>query len=237
MSERLLFELVIPCFNEAFSIPQLIEEFKVAAEARGFKSDECKLVLVNNGSTDQTKEVLEREKQRADAPWFRVVSLMPNQGYGGGILKGLQTTQAPWVGYSHADLQCPLTDAFKAFEKCIKVGRPALVQGLRKNRRLGDWLISRFYELAVGLFWGFWSYDLNAQPKVFNRELIVHLKEAPQGITFDAFVLHQANKVGFEVLKIHVLLLQRLHGASHWAQSPMKKVRTFWKVIRDLQQI
>lgn len=90
-----------------------------------------------------------------------------NQGYGGGIYAGLKTTRAPWVGFTHADLQCDPSDAMRAFLDCKKISGPAIVQGKRKNRDLSDWIVSRVFEFCVGVIWGFWAFDLNAQPKVF----------------------------------------------------------------------
>lgn len=237
MSESLLFELVVPCFNEGPALSKLIQEFQRAAQAHGLSSKDTKLVLVNNGSTDETQLLLDNEKQKETGEWFRTLTLPLNQGYGGGILRGLETTQAPWVGYTHADLQCPLRDAFKCFEECRELGKMSLIRGVRQRRHWVDWVVSRCYELAVGLLWNFWIYDLNAQPKVFSRGLISLLKQAPKGISFDAFVLHQAEKAGFQLEKIPVFLLQRPHGSSHWAQNPIKRIRTFWLVLKDLRQI
>ena len=236
MSESLLLELVVPCFNEGPSIPKLIQEFQQTAKARGLSSKETKLVLVNNGSTDETLSLIENEKGKQTNEWFRIVHLSQNQGYGGGILKGLESSQAPWVGYTHADLQCPLRDAFKCLDKCREFGELSLVRGVRRKRRVADWFVSRFYDLAVGVLWNFWRYDLNAQPKVFSRGLVRNLKGAPRGISFDAFVLYQAEKSGFRSEKIPVFLFKRLNGVSHWANSPWKRIRTFFFVFKELRQ-
>ena len=47
------FSIVIPCYNEAENIPILLERFASVIEG-----EEIEVVLVNNGSTDQTKQVL-----------------------------------------------------------------------------------------------------------------------------------------------------------------------------------
>ena len=45
--------LVIPCYNESKNIPQLLESCRVA-----FNGKDIEVIIVNNGSTDNTQEVL-----------------------------------------------------------------------------------------------------------------------------------------------------------------------------------
>jgi glycosyltransferase involved in cell wall biosynthesis len=46
--------IVLPCYNEGLTIKRLVDEFRVAfAGEQGIE-----LILVNNGSTDDTKKIL-----------------------------------------------------------------------------------------------------------------------------------------------------------------------------------
>jgi glycosyltransferase involved in cell wall biosynthesis len=47
------FSLVIPCYNEAANLPLLLEKCKEVS-----LQPECEVVLVDNGSTDNTSDVL-----------------------------------------------------------------------------------------------------------------------------------------------------------------------------------
>ena len=52
------FSLVIPCYNEEKNIPLLLRKY------RKFLSDKKnELILVNNGSTDRTKKVINKISQ------------------------------------------------------------------------------------------------------------------------------------------------------------------------------
>jgi len=53
------FSLVIPCFNEAKNIPILINKYK-----KFLKDSNNELILVNNGSIDNTEKVLNKQKNK-----------------------------------------------------------------------------------------------------------------------------------------------------------------------------
>lgn len=230
----LQFELVIPCLNESESLPELVHQTIEAARQHSLTPKEFQLVIVNNGSTDSSSKVLEELKASQAGAWFRVVALEENQGYGGGIFCGLQSTSAKWVGFTHADLQCHPEDAIKAFLK-VKQSQKCLVKGKRKNRNWLDWCTSRGYEIAVGIIWNYWAFDLNAQPKVFDRKLVEDLGSYPIGITFDAFLLKKAKLAGFRFQSILVKLEKRRFGESSWANGFNKRASTYLKVLKELR--
>ena len=49
------FSLIIPCFNEGENIPLLIKRLKEV-----FKDNQYEVILVNNGSNDNTQEIIEK---------------------------------------------------------------------------------------------------------------------------------------------------------------------------------
>ena len=53
------FSLIIPCYNEARNIPILIKKY-----SKFLKSKKNELVLINNGSKDETDQVLKKIKKK-----------------------------------------------------------------------------------------------------------------------------------------------------------------------------
>src|SRR5688572_21333861 len=106
--------IIVPCYNEAKNIPNLIERF--ATLPRVGDAD-WELVLVDNGSVDETKEVLARELAKPGRSFVRVTSVAsPNVGYGHGIVTGLQSARGRYLAWTHADGQTPPADVLKAFD-------------------------------------------------------------------------------------------------------------------------
>src|SRR3989338_8466712 len=89
---------IVPCYNEAANIPLILERFK-----QGIGKNEIEVILVNNGSTDDSKTVL--TKMLPQYPFARSIDVAVNQGYGYGILSGLRQARGEFLGWTHADLQ------------------------------------------------------------------------------------------------------------------------------------
>ncbi len=58
MTDDRTFSLVIPCYNEAPGLPALVDRVVEAAGRRGMGPDRFRLVLVENGSKDDSRDHL-----------------------------------------------------------------------------------------------------------------------------------------------------------------------------------
>jgi glycosyltransferase involved in cell wall biosynthesis len=94
--------VVIPCFNEQDSLPQLVEV--LSAELPQLASS-FEVILVDDGSRDRTLPIL-REITRAN-PGFRYLALSRNFGKESAMLAGLSHARGDKVAIMDADLQHP----------------------------------------------------------------------------------------------------------------------------------
>ncbi len=234
----LKFELVLPCYNEGRSLETVLTRAVDAAKESGYCTQDFQLVVVDNGSKDATQDVLTALKQKELAEWFRVVPVMPNRGYGNGIWQGLKTTTAQYVGWSHADQQCDPKDAFRALQ-IVESGRSKnlLVKGERYGRAPRDRFVSRVFEAFARFILGLRCREVNAQPKVFMRELLNNIPEPPLDFSFDLYVLYRAIKSGFEIRTISVFFPPRVHGVSNWSARFFGRYRTIWGMIRYMLRL
>ncbi|MBM4305039.1 MAG: glycosyltransferase family 2 protein [Deltaproteobacteria bacterium] len=227
------FQLVLPCYNESKSLKYLIERAVNAAKEAGYDFNRFQLVLVENGSLDNSKEVLSELEKTSWAPWFTKVLVSKNQGYGYGVMQGLKSTKAPIIGWSHADQQCDPKDAFMALMK-LKTSREShvLVKGVRSGRNWKDRWVTHIFEMFALLILGVKTKELNAQPKIFPRTLLDHLGDPPFNFAFDLYVLYCALKSGFQVKTIPVLFPPRVHGVSNWASTFFGRYKTILGMIQ-----
>lgn len=233
----LKFELIAPAFNEAENIAFFIQRTAQAAEKNAFSPTDFQLVIVNNGSTDNTREVLSKLKKTRWGDWFRELSLSQNIGYGDGIWKGLTTTKAPIIGWTHADHQCDPSDAFRAYEQVTQSNGKTLVKGHRQGRSGKEKFVTHVFEgLANGIL-GLQITEINAQPKVFPRGLLEKLPSPPTDIAFDLYVLYRATKNGYAIQAIPVQAKPRLHGASKWATHFFRRYHTILKMVQYILRL
>ena len=100
--------IVVPCYNESKDIAKNSEIIKKHLE--DIKQD-YELILVNDGSKDNTKEVIEA------IPGVKALSYEPNRGKGGAVKYGIENATGEYVLFMDADLSTDLS----AIEKFLKL--------------------------------------------------------------------------------------------------------------------
>lgn len=226
--------IVLPCYNEADNLPLLLEGYRQV-----WRDLPAELILVDNGSTDHTAEVLARELARPELAFARTVRVSQNRGYGHGLYTGLQAAQGEILAYSHADMQCSPADVFKAYDllKLVSNPRLALVKGRRLGRTFSAELITTGMGLLASTILLANLSDINAQPKVFHRSHLDRLSQPPAGFQFDLYVLYRARQAGLKILTIPVVFGERRHGQSKSAFNILARYRTIWTTITYIFQL
>ena len=224
MKSKPQLSIVVPCYNEKGNIPLLVKRFKETLS----QSVKVELVLVDNGSTDGShqliKEIVEKEQN------IKMIWVKKNIGYGFGIWSGLRKAKGEYLCWTHADLQTDIKDAFKAYE--IAKGQPNPERCFVKGNRKGRQFIESFFTFGMSVFetliLGTLLYDINAQPNLFHRSFLKKLGEPPKDFSFDLYFYYMAKKLGYKILRFSVFFKQRIHGQSHWNISLKGK----WKFIK-----
>jgi glycosyltransferase involved in cell wall biosynthesis len=232
------FSLVIPAYNEANNLPTVIQQTLNAAQTFHFSKDDFSLILVNNGSTDNSKAVIQEELRKNDwQKWVQVIDVVENKGYGHGLWRGLQAVDSEVVGWTHADLQCDPKNAFLAYQELRDKGAnfdgsALLIKGHRYGRHWRDRAVTGIFELLAQCVLGLKIKEINAQPKVFPTQLLQQLADPPPDFAFDLYVLYCAQKNGHLIQSIPVLFPPRIHGVSRWAAHFTGRYKTIWSMIR-----
>ena len=208
------FSLILPCYNEEKNISILCMEFLQLS----FKNIKAELILVNNGSNDNTLNEIRNEikKNKSKIVSIKHVNLKRNLGYGGGIAEGLKYASGEYLGWAHADLQTPLEDFLKLY-KLIKHKKKILGKGYRINNRGFDGIISKFHENLASIILGFKMKEVNAQPKIFSKDTMKYFKNIPyKWTTLDTYIVYTCLKNNIEIKTIDVVFNTRKYGQSKW---------------------
>ena len=221
--------LVIPCYNEEKNIPLILAALQKTFAAR---AAEVEVILVNNGSTDNSAAVLAAELARAQAPYLKTTLVPKNLGYGYGILQGLEVATGNVLAWTHADMQTDPHDVLKAYDLfCSQKGEKVFIKGRRLNRALLETLFTFGMQLLASIALKTRLEDINAQPKVFSRDFYATYMrlQAPHDFSLDLFALYQARNNGFKVLDFPVTFAPRLHGEAKGGGGSWKMR---WKLIK-----
>jgi len=117
-----------PAYNDAPSLPKLLE--KTFKALRGRVAD-YEVIVVNDGSFDNTAAVLE-EQRRIYGACLRIVTHQKNRGYGGALRSGFQAATKDWVFYTDGDSQYDVSELPRLLE--LAGNGTGLVNGYKLER-------------------------------------------------------------------------------------------------------
>lgn len=220
--------IVVACHNEAENIAPLLSRFAEAHQALDFE-----LIIVNDGSTDQTEQVVKRTLAEQNFGFARLISYPKNKGYGGAIMTGLREAKADLLAWTHADLQTDPLDVVKAYK--VFVDSPIkhkIIKGRRIDRPLGPTLFTLFMSTIASIVFRKALFDINAQPKLFDRRFYEKLINPPTDFSLDLYLLVMAKRLGYATQIIPVRFTKRLHGQSKWAATFSSKIKTIRRTIK-----
>jgi glycosyltransferase involved in cell wall biosynthesis len=218
--------LIVPCYNEAESIPYTLPSLCAAFAAAGRRLE---IVAVDNGSSDATGAKLAELVARG-LP-VRSVRVAENRGYGHGLRSGIPAASAPWVGFIPADGQVDAEDVVRLFEALAPCG-PMTLGKVRRRFRMDGWrrkLVSIAYNGLVLCLWPrLGSIDVNGTPKIVHASVLARMQLTSTGWFLDPELMLKAHYLGVRVLELNAFARMRGHGLSH------VRLATCWEFLREL---
>ena len=205
---KIQLSIVLPAHNEADNLPILIRDVTNYMMGLGWNYE---IIVVNDGSTDRTKEVLET-LQRTDSH-IKAVHHPKNRGYGATLRSGFSLATKEWIFFMDSDRQFNIQEMSKLAEHVDKYD---IVIGYRKDRQ--DHLIRRInagiFNMAVNLLFGLWIRDIDCAFKLLRREIVNKANLESNGALINTELLVRAKKLGYRIKQIPITHYPRLSGES-----------------------
>lgn len=227
------FSIVIPAFNEAGRISGSLH---ATLEYLRRASPESELIVVNDGSTDATSEIVRDAFSAAGPIKTRLIEHYPNRGKGAAVRAGLLAATTPVGLFSDADLSTPIDDAPRLVEP-IAAGEVDVAFGSRAlDRRLigqhQPWRREqggRVFNLVVRVATGLPFWDTQCGFKAFRLDVCRPILEKAQtaGFGFDVELLFLAWRAKLRMREVPV----------HWNHNEGSKVSFFRDSLRMLGEV
>jgi dolichol-phosphate mannosyltransferase len=122
--------IVVPCFNEEACLSVLHE--RLTGAARAAVGDDYEIVLVNDGSRDDSWAIM--QALAADDPHLLAVNLSRNHGHQLALTAGLDLCSGETILIIDADLQDP-PELLSSMLETMRESHADVVYGVRKSRR------------------------------------------------------------------------------------------------------
>ena len=226
--------VVIPAYNEGRRIDSTIEAIKQFLIQKRW---EYEIIVVNDGSSDDTPAVVERSFG-GFGERCQLLSNATNRGKGYSVKRGMLGAKGEYVLFTDADLSTPIAEAEKLLEP-LKNGFDLAI-GSRALRESKVEIHQNWVREAMGKIFNCFArlltfkgiYDSQCGFKCFKREAAQKLfsMQKIDGFTFDAEIIYLAQKLGYRIKEVPVI----------WRNSPSSKVRIFsdpLKMFLDLTRI
>ena len=214
-----------PAYNDAPSIGSLVgAAFEVLAE----RSSDYEVIVVNDGSSDATAEVLEKLAAHY-APRMIVVTHETNRGYGGALRSGFKTATKDLVFYTDGDGQYDVRELHKLLD--LMTPETGLVNGYKLERSDPQHriLIGSAYNAFARALFRIRIRDVDCDFRLVRRQLLEQLKLTSTSGTICVELVRKLELSGCRVVETGVHHYPRLHGSSQFF-----RIRSLLKTLGQL---
>lgn len=205
-----------PAFNDAPSLPPLLATTFATLQR---VAQDYEVIVVNDGSTDHTADVLNRLQQEYH-PHLRVVTHAQNQGYGAALRSGLGAATKEFIFYTDGDGQYDPSE----LPQFLAVATPetGLVNGYKINRN-DPWhrvLIGSLYNRFARWLFRIGLRDIDCDFRLIRRSALDLSELRSTGGTICIEIVRSLELSGFQVVELPVHHYPRLHGRSQFFRIP-----------------
>ena len=220
--KKLALSLLLPCYNEAEGIAQVVSEMILPVLRRIFaqplamgEAEEAlfEVLLVDDGSKDATYEAIAGLCERY--AFVRGIRFSRNFGKEAAILAGLEAARGEAVVVMDSDGQHP-PEVLEQMWAIWQTGRFDLISGVKQDRSVD----SRFGRLASALFYGtmrrLTRLDLKGHSdfKLMRDTVVQEYLAQPERMRFFRALVPW---LGFRQAQVPFVVAQRVAGTSRWS--------------------
>lgn len=225
--KSVFWSIIVPCYNESKRADNIV---KILQYLHGLDKP-WELIIVNDGSTDDTLDKLKSLKKKSD---FRLISYRNNRGKGYAVKTGMLAATGEFRLFMDVDLSTPISEieTFGQF-----VGQYDVIIGTRKTKGakvlvhqpiLREYL-GVIFTLLSQLILNTWVSDFTCGFKCFSRVAAQRIFSKTRIFRwgFDSEALFLAKKYGFSIKEVPVI----------WKNDKRTRVRFPNDIISSLSEL
>ena len=213
-----------PCYNDAKTIGTLVKHAMVVLPKL---VDTYEVIVVNDGSTDDSARVLERLTKRYNR--LRVITHTKNQGYGGALRIGFAHARYDLVFYTDGDGQYDVRELPLLYS--LMTDDVDFINGIKAARRDATYriIIGNLYSMCAR--WFFWLpvLDIDCDFRLIRKKILKKITLTSTGGAICVELVKKAQRAGARFRQVTITHLPRAHGASQFFRAD--------RILQTLQEL
>lgn len=215
-----------PCYNDAGTIGRMVEDaFNILPSITG----DYEVIVINDASTDNSRQVLSDLEGRYPNHIFRVIDHSTNRDYGGALQSGFSNCMKDFVFYTDGDAQYDVKEIVKLIP--LMDDDVGIVTG-HKSERNDAWyrgIIGLLYRRIVKTFFSLAVIDVDCDFRLIRRSV---LQNIPLETTSGAICIELLRRIQdsyFRIAQVTVSHFSRIYG-----ESQCFKPAKIWKMLKAI---
>jgi dolichol-phosphate hexosyltransferase len=216
--------IVMPVFNERLRLERAVDAVLAARV-----SDTLELIIVDDGSTDGTREIL---RDRSWPSEVRVIYHERNRGKGAAIRTALDEARGLYTTIMDADLEYEPTD-IPTLLAPLRAGDAQAVfgtRGFQSHSAFSFWYVvgNRAVTFAANLLFNSWVSDMMTGQKAMSTELFRSLDLRAGGFAIEAEITARLLRKGIRIYEVPITYTARSReeGKKLTARDGIRVIRT-----------
>ena len=192
----MLLSIIIPVYNEGKTVAEIIRQVKAV------KSFDKEIIVVNDGSTDETIKVIKVIKD------ITIISHKKNQGKGAAIRTGIAKAAGDYLLVQDADLEYDPQDILTMLDPVAR-GKAEVVYGSRftgqrRNMFFWHWIGNQFLTLVTNILYNTTLSDMETCYKLMPTRLAKTLNLQAKHFEFEPEVTAKILKKGIRIWEVPI---------------------------------
>ncbi len=202
--------IVVPAYNEAETLSTYVYELDSFCV-----ENKIELIIVNDGSSDNTKDILEKASSDLRST-FKLINHKINKGYGAALKTGLSNVNTQFAVTMDSDGQHRFEDVLKLKEQQNLTDSDMVIGSREINssglyRAIGKKIIKKFVKMVARAD----LKDLNSGLKYYKTDLVKrYLKLCPDSMAFSEIITLTFLTQKHLVTEIDIQVNDRVNGVS-----------------------
>jgi len=216
-----------PAYNDAPSLPSLVAKTFTVLKT---SVEDYEVIVVNDGSSDETPAVLER-LQVQYGPRLRVVTHERNRGYGGALRSGFAAARKDLVFYTDGDGQYDVGELTALLSRLGPY--TGFVNGYKLERH-DPWhrvWLGKIYNSFARFIFGVPIRDIDCDYRLIRRQLVEQISLQCTSGTVCVELVRKLEMTGWKSAEVGVHHYPRLHGRSQFFRI-RSLLTTFFQLAR-----